>query len=102
MARDVLMTLPSDNPNREAPRVENPDQPIAAEETMATLLCRGDRGRKIEVVQYRHVKSEVTARGERRRLGAIDWRTADGRPVRQIDADLYEIQSSGELLERVS
>ena len=102
MARDVLMTLPSDNPNREAPRVENPDQPIAAEETMATLLCRGDHERKIEVVQYRHVKSEVTAREERRRLGAIDWRTADGRPVRQIDADLYEIQSSGELLKRVS
>ena len=102
MARDVLMTLPSDNPNREAPRVENPDQPIAAEETMATLLCRGDRGRKIEVVQYRHIESEVTARGERRRLGAINWRTADGRSVRQIDGDLYEIQSSGELLKRVS
>lgn len=95
------MTLPSDNPNRGTPRDENPGQPIAAEETMASLLCRGDRGRKVELVQYRHVESEVTARGARRRLGAISWRTADGRPVRQIDADLYEIESSGELLERV-
>ena len=96
------MTLPSDNPNRDTPRDENPGQPIAAEETMASLLCRGDRGRKVEIVQYRHVESEVTARGARRRLGAISWRTADGRPVRQLDADLYEIESSGELLERVS
>lgn len=96
------MTLPSDNPNRDTPRDENPGQPIAAEETMASLLCRGDRGRKVEVVQYRHVENEVTALGTRRRLGAISWRTADGRPVRQIDADLYEIESSGELLERVS
>ena len=95
------MTLPSDNPNRGTPRDENPARPIAAEETMASLLCRGDRERKVEVVQYRHVESEVTARGARRRLGAISWRTADGRPVRQIDADLYEIESSGELLERV-
>ena len=96
------MTLPSDNPNRETPRVENPGQPIAAEETMASLLCRDDHGRPVEVVQYRHVESEVTARGMRRRLGAISWRTADGRPVRQLDANLYEIESSGELLERVS
>ena len=95
------MTLPSDNPNRGTPRDENPGQPISAEETMASLLCRGDRGRKVEVVQYRHLESEVTARGKRRHLGAINWRTADGRPVRQIDADLYEIESSGELLERV-
>lgn len=95
------MTLPSDKPNRGTPRDENPGQPIAAEETMASLLCRGDRGRKVEVIQYRHLENEVTARGTRRRLGAIGWRTGDGLPVRQIDADLYEIGSSGELLERV-
>lgn len=95
------MTLPSDKPNRGTPRDENPGQPIAAEQTLASFLCHGDGGRKVEVVQYRHVESEVTSRGARRRIGAISWRTADGRPVRQIDADLYEIGSSGELLERV-
>jgi len=71
------------------------------EETMGNMSCRGNADRPVEVVHYRHIAISESERGERRRVGAMGWRTADGEPVRQIDTDLYEVVSSGELLERL-
>jgi len=71
------------------------------EEKMASMSCRGNANRPVEVIQYRHMAISQSERGERRRVGAIGWRTSDGEPVRQIDRDLYQVISSEELLERV-
>lgn len=72
------------------------------EEVIARVSCRDDAGRAVEVIHYRHIATSQSKRGERRSLGAIGWRTGDGQPVRQIDSDLYEIETSGDLLERVA
>jgi hypothetical protein len=68
---------------------------------MASMSCRGNANRPVEVIQYRHIDISESQRGERRSVGAIGWRTSDGEPVRQIDRNLYEVVSSGELLERI-
>lgn len=72
------------------------------EEVISRVHCRDNAGTPVEVIEYRYMAVSASSRGERRHVGAIRWRTDDGRPVRQIDSDLYEIESSGDLLERVT
>lgn len=83
------------------PLLSASDEPVVVEEMMIGISCRGTGDRPVEVIQYRHVAISQSERGERRSVGAIGWRTSDGERVRQIDRDLYEVVSSGELLERV-
>ena len=78
-----------------------PAESDVIEEKMASMSCRGNANRQVEVIQYRHIAISESERGERRSVGAIGWRTSDGEPVRQIDRNLYEVVSSGELLERI-
>lgn len=78
-----------------------PAEADVIEETMASMSCRGNADRPVEVIQYRHIAISESQRGERRSVGAIGWRTSEGEAVRQIDRNLYELVSSGELLERV-
>ena len=82
------------------PTVSSPDEFNVLEEVMAHTSCRGQGDRLVQIIQYRLKAISASDRGERRHLGAIFWRTSDGDPIRQIDSDLYEIVSSGELLER--
>lgn len=72
------------------------------EEVISKVPCRDNAGTPVEVIEFRYMAVSASSRGERHHVGAIRWRTDDGRPVRQIDSDLYEIESSGDLLERVT
>lgn len=72
------------------------------EEWLGEFTCRTEAGREIRVMGFRFMSAEMTAGGLRERPGAIGWKTTRGEPVRQLDHDLYEIISSGDLLERVT
>lgn len=95
------MTIVRSKPASQLPTASTPAKSDVIEEKMASISCRGNANRSVEVIQYRHMAISQSERGERRRVGAIGWRTSDGEPVRQIDRDLYQIVSSEELLERV-
>lgn len=95
------MTIERSKPASQLPLASMPAESDVIEEKMASMSCRGNANRQVEVIQYRHIAISVSERGERRRMGAIGWRTSDGEPVRQIDRNLYEVVSSGELLERI-
>tara|TARA_A100001518_G_C1209782_1_gene52368 strand:- start:43 stop:330 length:288 start_codon:yes stop_codon:yes gene_type:complete len=88
-------------PASQLPPASMPAEANVIEETMASMSCRGNANRPVEVIQYRHIAISESQRGERRSVGAIGWRTSDGEPVRQIDRNLYVVVSSGELLERI-
>lgn len=76
--------------------------PDVREEQLEEILCRNDAGRQIRVIRFRFVAIEITAGGLRERPGAEGWKTASNEPVRLLDHNLYEVISSGELLERLS
>ena len=95
------MTIERSKLASQLPTASTPAEADVIEETMANMSCRGNANRPVEVIQYRHIAISKSERGERRRVGAIGWRTSDDEPVRQIDRDLYQIVSSEELLERV-
>ena len=95
------MTIERSKPASQLPPASMPAESDVIEEKMASMSCRGNANRQVEVIQYRHMAISQSERGERRRVGAIGWRTSDDEPVRQIDRDLYQIVSSEELLERV-
>lgn len=69
---------------------------------MEEIRCRNSAGREVRVIRFRFLVMEKTARGLRERPGAQGWKTASGEPVKLLDRHLYEVVSSGELLERVS
>ena len=95
------MTIERSKPATQLPPASMPAESDVIEEKMASMSCRGNANRQVEVIQYRHIAISESERGERRSVGAIGWRTSDGEPVRQIDRNLYEVVSSGELLERI-
>lgn len=95
------MTIERRKPATQLPPASMPAESDVIEEKMASMSCRGNANRQVEVIQYRHIAISESERGERRSVGAIGWRTSDGEPVRQIDRNLYEVVSSGELLERI-
>ena len=95
------MTIERSKPASQLPPASMPAESDVIEEKMASMSCRGNANRQVEVIQYRHMAISQSERGERRRVGAIGWRTSDGEPVRQIYRDLYQVISSEELLERV-
>ena len=66
------------------------------------IVCRGEAGRTVRIIHFRFVTTEATANGPRDRIGAHEWQTVSGEKVKLIDADLYEVASSGELLRRLS
>ena len=95
------MTIERSKPASQFSTVSGPAKSDVIEEKLASMSCRGNANRSVEVIQYRHTAISQSERGDRRRVGAIGWRTSDGEPVRQIDRDLYQVVSSEELLERV-
>ena len=96
------MTIERSKPASQLPTASTPAEADFIEETMAHISCLGSADRSVEVIQYRHIAISQSKRGERRSLGAIRWRTSDGDAIRQIDRNLYEVVSSGELLERLA
>ena len=76
--------------------------PGVREEQIEEILCRTDTGSEIRVIRFRYMATEITAGGSRERPGAQGWKTAFNEPVKPLDRNLYEIVSSGELLERIS
>lgn len=72
------------------------------QEPLETILCRDGAGREIRVIRFQFMATENTKSGSRERPGAQGWKTASGEKVILIDRNLYEVVSSGELLERVS
>ena len=95
------MTIERSKLASQLPTASTPAEADVIEETMANMSCHGNADRPVEVIRYRHIAISESERGDRRRVGAIGWRTSDGEPVRQIDRDLYQVVSSEELLERV-
>jgi hypothetical protein len=72
------------------------------QEVLEVILCRDSLGCEVEVIRFRFIAREITGSGLRERPGAQAWKTAMGEPVKLIDRNLYEVVSSGVLLERVS
>ena len=72
------------------------------QERLEDFCCRDMAGQETRVIRFRYVATENTMDGSRERPGAQGWKTASGEPVKLVDRDLYEVVSSGELLERVS
>ena len=72
------------------------------QELLEEILCRNAAGREVPVIRFRFLAMEKTGSGLRERFGAQGWKTASGEPVKLLDRNLYEVVSSGELLERVS
>lgn len=96
------MTIKRSGPTNALPKSSLSTGPDTFEEVISRVPCRDNAGIPVEVIKYRYMAVSASSRGERRHLGAIQWRTDDDRPVRQIDSDLYEIELSGDLLERVT
>lgn len=74
----------------------------ARQEQLEEILCLDRTGREVRIIRFRYVATENTTGGSRERPGAQGWKTASGDPVKLVDRNLYEVVSSGELLERVS
>jgi len=72
------------------------------QESLEEILCRNGAGCEVPVIRFRFLAMEKTESGLRERPGAQGWKTASGEPVRLLDRNLYEVVSSGALLERVS
>ncbi len=72
------------------------------QELLEEILCRNGAGGEVPVIRFRFLAMEKTEGGLRERPGAQGWKTAPGEPVKPLGSNLYEIVSSGELLERVS
>ena len=71
-------------------------------EQLEEFLCRNGAGLEVRIIRFRFVSTETTTVGLRERLGAQGWKTVSNEPVKLLDRDLYQIVSSGEVLERVS
>ncbi len=72
------------------------------QELLEEIRCRNGADREVRVIWFRFIVIENTEMGLRKHLGAQGWKTASGEPVRCLGRDLYEVVSSGDLLERVS
>lgn len=73
------------------------------QEQLGEIFCRNGVGREIRVIRFRFVATEITTGGLRERPGAQGWKTASNEePVKFLDHNLYEVVSSGELLEQIS
>jgi hypothetical protein len=71
------------------------------QEKLARHRCIGDDGTPLVVIEWRHVREQRGAKGVRRQIGARRLALEDGAEVRVIDATLFEVVASGELLRRI-
>lgn len=70
-------------------------------EEIARHRCTGDDGTPLVVVEYRYIfTTEGGEAGVRRHRGSAWLSLLDGEPVRYIDADTFEVTSTGEILRR--
>jgi hypothetical protein len=71
------------------------------EEVLARYRCIGDDGTRLVVVERRHMQTVEGPAGARRQIGARRLALEDGAAVRYIDAGLFEVIDTGELLRRL-
>lgn len=71
-------------------------------EELERIPCRDEACEQVLVIHYQHVTAVKAAAGIRHRKGAQGWELSTGEPVRIVDANLYEVESTGELLSRLS
>ncbi|RYD97107.1 MAG: hypothetical protein EOP61_17090 [Sphingomonadales bacterium] len=69
-------------------------------EEIGRYRCTGDDGTPLVVVEYRYIFTTESDVGVRRQRGSAWLSLLNGEPVRYIDAETFEITSSGELLRR--
>lgn len=62
------------------------------------IACRGEDGRSLTVVSFQFFETEETARGARKRPGAICVALITGETLRQIDEKCFELVATGELI----
>lgn len=67
---------------------------------MQRINCTGDDDRSAVVLECRYFFAVKTPRGPRVYPGAKQWRLATGDMVELIDADLFRLPATGELLMR--
>lgn len=66
------------------------------------IVCRDSKETRIRILRYQMVSVENAPQGVRERPGAQGWETIFGEQVKLIDKNIYQLVSSGELLERSS
>ena len=66
------------------------------------IVCRDSKETRIRILRYQMVSVENAPQGLRERPGAQGWETICGEQVKLIDKNIYQLVSSGELLERSS
>ena len=69
-------------------------------EEIARHRVTGDDGSPLVVVEYRYIFTTEGEAGVRRQPGAAWLTLLDGEPVRYIDAETFEVTSTGEILRR--
>lgn len=69
---------------------------------MARHRCTGDDGTPLVVVEYRYIFTTESEAGVRRQPGSSWLTLLDGEPVRYIDAETFEVRSSGEMLRKAN
>ena len=71
-------------------------------EEIARHRCTGDDGTPLVVVEYRYIFTTEGEAGVRQQRGAAWLSLLNGEPVRYVDADTFEVTSSGEMLRRTT
>lgn len=65
---------------------------------LGRVPCRGRGGRQLTVARFQFFDTITTAKGTRRRPGAIRLELETGEEVRQVDTDCFEVIDTGELV----
>lgn len=81
-------------------RVDRGDR-LLVEET-ARYRCVGDDGSTLVVVEYRHLRIAQGENGTRNQIGGAWTELLTGEMLRYIDAETFELISTGELIKRAN
>lgn len=72
--------------------------PVIEKAELDRITCQGEDGRSLTAVSFQYFETEETAKGDRKRLGAIGLELASGEALRQIDKGCFELIETGELI----
>ncbi|MCL4673540.1 MAG: hypothetical protein KJZ64_11525 [Sphingomonadaceae bacterium] len=65
---------------------------------LGRIACQGEDGRSLTVVRFQFFETEETAKGARKRPGAIGLALTSGEALRQVDEGCFELIETGELI----
>lgn len=65
---------------------------------LGRMACQGEDGRSLTVVSFQFFETEETAKGVRKRPGAIGLELVSGETLRQVDDGCFELIETGELI----